>query len=1011
MKQERKGEVFSIEGSASFARSLAMGLKARFEDKDDPLSLPRVLLLVPTRRAVMSVARAFQDLDPTGVTLMPQILPLGDVGEDDLSLEVGLDGGLQGFEDLEAELPPAIAPLQRQLLLARLISAAGIGNPETAQSAAVSAALAGELARFFDNVETEEADLSRLDQLVPENLADHWQVTVEFLEILTKAWPGLLEERGVLNPVDRRSKILRQLASEWTTRPHGGPVVIAGSTGSIPSTQALMQAVLTHEEGLLVLPGLDQTMDPLVWAKVEETHPQFGLKQLLEGLELQRTDVARWSDTDEGEDDALGVRRRVLSQVMLPAEATEGWLSFSRDKTVRGDLAKAFAGLSRIDADDPRLEALTIALIIRETLETPGNTVALVTPDRGLARRVSMELRRWDLEIDDSAGRPLLTTPVGSYLSLILDVVATQFAPVSLLALLKHPLTGLGWSRPHLRRVAAEFEMSVLRGVRPAAGLEGLRRKVDGDKHARERIDFSELLERLEEGFSPLLRNGDENPQNLVEAHLQVAEALAASESEEGALPGAERLWVGEAGESAASFFSELLLDVPVLERLSLSEYPALFEVLLGARTVRVRFGAHPRAFIWGPLEARLQSADVIVLGGLVEKTWPQAADADPWLSRPMRRVLEMSQPERRIGQSAHDFVQLAEAPRVILTRAIKVDGVQTVASRWLMRLENMLKGLEAESLLEPDEPYLDWARLLDRPEGYQPCEEPRPTPPVEARPRQLSVTRIETWLRDPYAIYARCVLGLEVLDDLDLPVGPLERGNAIHKALERFLVAHPDTLPEDSAQLLMDEAMRAFDEVGASEEAYSFWVPRFARLADWFLGFEETQRTRASTLAHEAKGETALKGPGGTFTLTARADRFDLLDDGTTAIYDYKTGRPPSKLQVESLLAPQLPLEGVILRDGGFEHLAGREASELGYIRLQGGSDPGSATLFTEDIGALVAAAEEELLKFIARYDDPTMPYRSRVRPMLETRIGPYDHLARVKEWSVYDGEEGGGA
>ena len=127
-------------------------------------------------------------------------------------------------------------------------------------------------------------------------------------------------------------------------------------------------------------------------------------------------------------------------------------------------------------------------------------------------------------------------------------------------------------------------------------------------------------------------------------------------------------------------FFAELLAEVGALGTLAPADYPGLYRTLAQPRTVRQTRNVHPRAFIWGPLEARLQSADRIILGGLNEKTWPQAIQSDPWLSRPMRTALDMSPPERRIGQSAHDFVQLAGGSDVILTRSIKADGAQTVA-------------------------------------------------------------------------------------------------------------------------------------------------------------------------------------------------------------------------------------------------------------------------------------------------------------------------------------------
>jgi ATP-dependent helicase/nuclease subunit B len=1001
----RKGKIYTIAGSDSFAASLAVGVKAAHGDKSDPLALARVTLLVPTRRAVLAVRKAFTDLEPSGAVLMPQIQPLGDVGEDDL------EEASPGFEDLRDGLRPVIAPLKRQLLLTQLI--ARRADVAGLQSVATAAALAADLIRFFDAVETENADLGKLDDVVPETLASHWQATLDFLKTVTEHWPGILDDLGVMDPVARRSAVLHQLADKWAVREPEGPVIIAGSTGSIPATQKLMGCVLAHETGALVLPGLDLDLNARIWDEVGETHPQFGLKVLLEGLGAERSEVASWPHAAPA-DPGLVARRAILSQAMLPADTTEGWLAFSQSSRVHETLGGAFASLSRIEADDPRLEALTIALIMRETMETPGKSVALVTPDRVLARRVSATLKRWDLGVDDSAGVPLSGTPVGSFLQGILDVVESDFAPVPLLGLLKHPLCGLRYSRPHLRALAARLEIVCLRGVRPGSGIEGVRHRLAGASLRRSGgeaalANLSELIDRIETSFDPVLTIIDDDPHGLIEAHVRVAESLANAQVDGAAVSGASRLWASPAGEAAMLFFSELLADIETLKALSVSDYPDLYRTLARPRTVRQTRNAHPRAFIWGPLEARLQSADRIILGGLNEKTWPQAAETDPWLSRPMRSALGMSQPERRIGQSAHDFVQLAGASDVILTRSLKDGGAQTVASRWLMRLENMLAGLDASELLESDTPWLAWARGLDMPEDYAPVSEPRPTPPVEARPRSLSVTEIETWLRDPYAIYARHVLGLRDLDPLDAPVGAATRGTVVHRALERFVAAHTEGVSGDDLDALIEEGRKAFEEEGVSAEVLAFWLPRFARLSRWFIDFEIEQRAEARPQGLEVKGKMIFDGPAGPFELKARADRIDLFTDGSAGLYDYKTGQVPSGAQVKALLAPQLPLEAMMVLAGGFEGIGKPQVREIAHLQVSGGKVPGRVIGHNKDIEDLAERASEALENFIATYDDPAMPYRSRILPMFEASEGSYDHLARVKEWSVYGAEDGG--
>ncbi|HSM94775.1 MAG TPA: PD-(D/E)XK nuclease family protein, partial [Rhizomicrobium sp.] len=415
-------------------------------------------------------------------------------------------------------------------------------------------------------------------------------------------------------------------------------------------------------------------------------------------------------------------------------------------------------------------------------------------------------------------------------------------------------------------------------------------------------------------------------------------------------------------------------------------------------------FGRHPRLAILGPLEARLQSYDTVVLGGLNEGTWPRAANVDPWLSRPMRDKLGLEQPERDIGLSAHDFASLAAGPRVVLTRALKSEGAPTIASRWLQRLWQLTAGLGVVRQLAPDMPYEYFARALGEPgTPAERMKPPRPKPPLTQRPKKLSVTEIETWLRDPSAIYAKHVLGLRPLDPLDAEIGPLERGTSVHKALEKFMAQYRDHLPEDAALRLIVISRQVFRDAGIPKSALAVWQPRFIRAAHWFTGEERKRRSSIKDIYLEIAGQREF--PGG-FTLRCRADRVDVLRNGAAAIIDYKTGAPPSQKQVKTL-SPQLPLEASILAVGGFEDVGAREADELIYIRFSGDANAGEMKPL-KDVKTLIASAEADLTDLIALFADENHPYLSRVRPFRADQPGDYDHLARVREWSLtgWEGE-----
>jgi len=984
--------VFTIPPHASFLDSLAAGVLDRHGA--DPLALAELRVLLPTRRACRAFEQALLRAAGGRPLLLPRAEPLGDIDEDELALDAGAGEGT-------TDLPPAIAPLRRRLILTRLVRAWWRRTHGRSLSVDQAIRLAEALAGFLDEAQTAGADFARLESLVPADLARHWQDTLAFLRIVTAEWPALLALDGSLDPAERRNRLLAGRAEAWSATPPPFPVIAAGSTGSIPATARLLGVVARLPRGAVILPGLDRDLPDAAWSALDPTHPQYGLKHLVEALGVDRADIPLWPQTVPESDRArarAGLVRAAFwpgASDVAPAPATE----------------EATAGIERLDATTPEEEAGAIALVMRETLESPGMTCALVTPDRALARRVAAALGRWGLAIDDSAGTPLAETVPGAFLRLVAAIVLERAAPVPLLALLKHPLCAAGLAPAECRRLARELELAVLRGPRPRAGFRGLRGALG--KPASPLKDF---VRRIEDALAPLGRlmaRGNHALDDLVRAHVEAAEALAASDGE----AGAARLWAGEAGEAAAGFVAELIEAGAALGPVEGARWPALFEALLAGHPVRPHLGAHPRLAILGPLEARLQHVDLMVLGGLVEGTWPADAAADPWMSRPMRAAFGLEAPERRIGLAAHDVAQALAAPRVVLTRAERVDGTPTVPSRWLTRLEYATGGEAGRLSVEAGRlsPWLDWHRRLQEPPagGASPLAwRPAPRPPVAARPRRLSVTRIEAWMRDPYGIYAQYILRLRALDLLDAPPTAAEYGTHIHDALGAFLAACPaGPLPVDARERLFAEGRARLDPVAVHSSVHAFWWPRFMRVADWFLTEEQKRRDSVIRTFTEIAGAMTIMAPAGPFEVYARADRIDRMTDGTLAIIDYKTGAPPRAAEVAAGYAPQLPLEAAIAEAGGFTAIGDGRVAELAYWQLSGGNPAGRIRAAGDDPGTLTREALAGLARLVATFDDPATAYEARPRPDAAPKYSDYEHLARLREWSVAaDGDEAGG-
>ena len=977
--------VFTIGIDRRFADELATGVLA--QHGGDPLALADVLILLPTRRSVRALREAFLRATGGKPTLLPRLAPLGDLDESEWEVAAG-DGSALA-------LPPAIEPAEREALLARLVSAFkdDEGHP-IAQSAAQALKLARELGRLLDELAIEGVSFSQLEGLVEGNFASHWQRTLKFLAIVGEAWPQVLAERGQIDAIERRTQAIRAQAARWRAEPPATPVIAAGSTGSQPATRDLLAAIAQLPQGAVVLPGLDRDMDEASWKELDQSHPQFGLRELLAALDCERSDVADWPGGGGS------ARHLLITELMRPAETTEAW---SRPPT------SSLEHVTRADCATPHQEALVVALALRETLKDEGRTAALVTPDRELARRVAAELRRWNVDIDDSAGAPLADTPPAALLRALVTAVDEGFAPVALLALLKHPLCTLGGDRAALLDATRRLDRKCLRGLKPTSGMPAIRAHIEkarfGDPADRRAVET--LIDRLDAATAGLAALMAESaaPAALLDATIAAGETIAT----------ADTLWSGEAGEALADALARLRAAWAGPDEIAGGEWPALLSAMLEPEIIRPRFGRHPRLAIWGPLEARLQRADLLVLGGLNEGTWPPSVETGPWINRPMRGALGLPQPERRIGLSAHDFAAALGAERVLLTRAEREGGAPTVPSRWLARLDALF-GYEPGSAAAPPEyiqrgrrSYLAWADALDRPDAYRPWPRPEPRPPLEARPTRLSVSSIEQWRRDPYGLYARRILGLEALDPLEAELGAADRGSALHDTLDEFLKAYPSgLLPADAIGQFEALGEKHLEPLLAAPAERAFWWPRFQRLARWFVGTENARRAAGTRLlASETDGALIVGPPGRPLRIEARADRIDEIEPDGWEIIDYKTGRVPSPKELEGLFAPQLLLEAAMAEQGGFKRIKGKaRAVHLSYWQANGLGNGGEVREI-KDSEQLVPAMLALVAKMAEHFANPATPYAALPWPEFIPHFNDYAHLERVAEWSTAGGGE----
>ncbi|SDY27586.1 double-strand break repair protein AddB [Jannaschia faecimaris] len=953
-----------------FSASFASGLRRALRDQP-PEAMARVTLLVNTTRMARRIEAA---LAAEGATLLPRI---------------------RLVTDLTPLLPPGeaattgIEPLALRLKLTQLVAHLLSASPDLAPASAAFD-LASSLATLLAEMQEERMDPAVLTEIETGDLSEQWQRTLTFLTVAT----GWMDADGTLTPAGAQALTLDRLLTHWQTTPPQDPMIIAGSTASRAPTRTLIRATLNLPMGAVVLPGVDEDMPDDAWAGLtdadgpgQQDHPQYRHAALLRDLGLTRDDVPRWGDATP----AAPGRNALISLALRPAPVTDAWREEGPGLT---DINAATDGITLLAAPSPGAEAMAIATGLRAALNA-GKTAALITPDRTLSRQVAAHLDRWGIVPDDSAGKPLNQSAPGRLLLHTAEMRGQQVEAEPLAILLKHPLTQIGGERAaHLKR-ARELEIDLLRNKPcPFPTRTTVNAWLADPARPRAADDWTDwlcdLLDTLptQPAMAPLVAH--------VQSHLALVETLA-----QGTGNDTGPLWSDTAGRAAKRVLDQLAQAAP--ERgdadVSAAEYARILSALLQAEEVRDPYSPHPGVMIWGALEARVRTADIVILGGLNDDVWPGQPTPDPWLNRAMRAEAGLRLPDRSIGLSAHDFQQAAAGPEVWLSRAIRTAEAETVPSRWLNRLMNLLGGIgdggkaALDAMKGRGALWLDLAAQLDSPTTRTPPA-PRPAPMLPARVKldRLSVTGVETLIRDPYAIYARQILRLQPLSPLRQGPDARVRGSAIHDAMERFSHEIPGALPDDAA-IALRRALEFALEVNAPwPGARRLWLGKFDRVTAAFLEGENARRKKGNPHLVETTAELRFDTPP--FTLTARPDRIDARGDAV-AIYDYKTGPPPTE-KAQLYFAKQLLLQAVMIEAGAFPKVSQRRVEEVAYIQV------GSQTkeVGPKDFGPdLVAQTRNEFLKLIEAYQTGT-PFIARLAPDFLTFASDYDQLSRFGEW-----------
>lgn len=1016
--------VFSIAPHAPFLPTLVDrvldGTLPGLNVQNPDFGLADLTIIVPTRRARTVLADAFL-AKAGGSVLLPDIRTFGEQPEDEEPFLPPFDA---------KPIPPTIGLLSRRIILARLVQAwikqqeivpfSSLQNDANAQaippSPAEVLALADSLGELIDDCNIEAVLPSAIKSLAPEDLSENWQQSLHFLSIVLDTWPHVLTEREEVDSSFQRNLRMKRQAEAAHFIYGDKPVIAAGSTGSIPATADLLAAIANLPNGALVLPGLDGTIDSdahlnLIDEKAAtHGHPQFTLAHLLRRLGTTHSQVHELAGATNAR------RSHVIRQALALPKDTANW-SIERSQISEADMADACDDISICVAKTQEEEARAIALAVRQALED-RKTVAVVSPDRNLTRRIAAELARFDIVVDDSAGAPLFQSRMGRLIRQAIAICINEFAPVDLMAFLRNRYVTLRRRRSDVTKLTDALELGVLRGQRPTPGIVGLTRIIEANRAGEiprtrhrlkddEALDLTEFLVDLDEILSPLrevIRQGSVNI-SILATHLKnVIAAIIKTQIETDSPPDGYDVFL--------SWVDQMLAMSGQGPSFSGRDILSILQGLMAGMSVRQPGVAREDVAVFGVLEARLQNADLMILAGLNEGIWPQPADPGPWLSRNMRIQAGLQPPERQQGQMAHDFSMAMGNKNVLITLADRVGTSPALPSRLIQRVEAYLGATHSQRLRENGDKWTELARRLDLGHAVKPAVQPLPTPPANLRPRKLSVTEVETLIRSPYDLYAKHVLKLRPLDPLGDDPDIRERGTLVHEIFALFVERDIDPCREDAQEILLTIADEVFETLETARERRAVWRRRLEKQAEGYLSFERARTSEISSRHVERDGEWHFEVSGVPFKLYGRADRIDRTTAAQVEIIDFKTGGIPTPAEMREFTAPQLLVEAAIARHGNFTEVATADTSALTYIKLAAGPKAFEVTDFALRNGMDIGAATDELMQRLYRHIDAfllsdTLPMAARIFPKPnQTYKGDYDHLSRMDEWTEIDGE-----
>lgn len=955
--------IFNIGYEKSFSDDLVEGIFEKFGKDSSYLS--KIKIFLPNRRSVIALREAFLRKSDNQAMLLPAIKPIADIGFEESLI----------FDEIShelLELPTVISDIRCKAILTKLIykwQCQRLGQPDA--NVIQSVQLADDLKDILQLTKQHQVDLSLIAEILPSDLANHWQSTLEFFSILFSNWEEILKEQGLIDKQTYQYKVLKMLQNAWQTKQPEYPIIIAGSTGSIPVVADFIKAITNLKKGYVVLSGLDCDVDDEIVAHIDESHPQYYLNKLLNHLQTTRNDIENWCSNKL----QLSCKNNIIQNIMLPANLSYRWQDIKQDTL-------DFSDYEILELDDSYEEAKTVSLILKQALDNPSQTACLVTLDSHLAIKVKSIMCRWDILINDSNGIELKNTSVANFFVLIVDMLQSNYAPIELLSCLKHPLASFGLKKGEQKSLIRKIEKSLLRGARPQNILKQI-----ADIYP----NIANILDKAK-NLHQLLHAPQADLSKIIDEHIKFAELLANTDDESGEIV----MWQNDYGEQFKTFLDEFANNAYYLGDFNPVSYLGVFNAFISGIKWRAKYGFHPRVSILTPQEARLQNFDIVIIGGLNEGVWPRTAKIDAWLNNTMRQKLGLPTAQDAIGKSAHDFANVFCSPKVFLTRAKKNGTTQNVASRWLLKTDAIIKITNNQHQVKPKLDWTKWAKILNNPDKIEYDQLPSPTPDTKYRPKVLSVSTITKLMSNPYEVYASKILNLKPLKKIDEDPTSADFGNIVHEVIDYFTKSYPNGSFDFCLENFMQVGQNEFDRQSISPSLKILWWARFELIAKWFVNQDILRRDQLKEIFSEISGEYEILD----HIITAKTDRIEIYQDNKAKIIDFKTGSIPFKSEVLLGYAPQLVIEALILNKGGFKVQS--TTSDIEYWKLNKVSSINLAYSNKKtNIEQLLVSVEAGITELIAKFSKSSTPYLCYPNPQNRPKFDDYKHLSRISSVS----------